>query len=69
MSLLAAEPALGPATLDVSFRISAPKAAPAGQLALPDLLDVVNAPYKYVPVNLLFGSFTYGSVVTEGRPC
>lgn len=36
-----AGPALGPATLDVSFRIAALGPRP---LALPDLLDVVNAP-------------------------
>lgn len=48
-----AEPALGPATLDVSFRIT--KAD-----GLPDLVAVLVAdPCKYKPVNFYFGSLTY----------
>jgi hypothetical protein len=49
-----AEPALGPAALDASFRIAKPGDP------LPDLLDVVNAPCKYVPVSLSFDSSTFG---------
>lgn len=50
-----AEPALGPATLDVSFRI-----AKAGG-RLPDLVDVlVDNRCKYAPINYRFGSFTFG---------
>lgn len=50
-----ADPALGPAALDASFRI-----AKAGG-PLPDLVDVlVDNRCKYAPINYRFGSFTFG---------
>jgi hypothetical protein len=57
-----AEPALGPATLDVSFRIPQPKDP------LPDLVDVlVNSPCSYKPVNVQFESSTYGKRPDETK--
>lgn len=50
-----ARPALGPALLDVSFRIQEPGGP------LPDLVDVlVDNRCNYAPINYRFGSFTYG---------
>jgi hypothetical protein len=50
-----AKPALGPATLDVSFHIPQPGGP------LPDLVDVlVEHPCVYKPVNVQFSSSTYG---------
>lgn len=50
-----ARPALGPALLDVSFRIQEPGGP------LPDLVDVlVDNRCNYAPIDYRFGSFTYG---------
>ncbi|MFO1155019.1 MAG: hypothetical protein U1E42_15375 [Rhodospirillales bacterium] len=51
-----AKPAVGPAALNVSFRIAKPGAP------LPDLLAVTNSPCTYAPVSLRFVSYTFGTV-------